>query len=366
MKKKHILIISANCVCLIIFAILSIISASIANSFDSQHVVEKWSTESYSKFSYISCFFSADKKIDKYKIYSARSQIETQLMTEALIYVTDNTDAVSWTDAYSTEGEMSVDKDGRSADVNVSAVAGNYFLFHQLDMISGGYFYDDDLMKDRVIIDDYLAWQLFGSNDIIGMTMNIEGHPFIIAGIYKRPDSKYINYTYGEKSHIYMYFDTYCNMRTDASITAYEICMPNPIKSFAKDLTVKSLSLSDKDKDYTVIENSKRFSAEVMKNFVKNFNKKFIVDCNVYYPFWENSQRAAEVDVANLFKYRIIFLIPTVLTVVIYLIIGAVWCRKNTKKILNKCKNIFISIIKGGKRLFSKKNNSRIKANNVV
>ena len=42
-------------------------------------------------------------------------------------------------------------------------------------------------MQDYCIIDQDAAWQLFGSNNVAGMTVKIGGIPHIIAGVVERP-----------------------------------------------------------------------------------------------------------------------------------------------------------------------------------
>ena len=45
------------------------------------------------------------------------------------------------------------------------------------------------LMKDYCVIDEDAAWQLFGSNDVAGMTVYIGGVPHIVTGVIRRPAS---------------------------------------------------------------------------------------------------------------------------------------------------------------------------------
>lgn len=50
-------------------------------------------------------------------------------------------------------------------------------MFHPLKLITGSYFSGNDLMQDYCIIDQDAAWQLFGSNDVVGMTVYIGNVP---------------------------------------------------------------------------------------------------------------------------------------------------------------------------------------------
>lgn len=339
MKKKYIALAVFNALCLIIFIVLSCIVTGISNSFDSQSAVDKWSTDEYSSFAYISVFFNKENGKTKNDVYMARSELQQELTTEGLINVSTNDDAVSYTDAFSAYGQTSVTRNGTSADVNVTATGGNYFLFHPEDIVTGDYYYDNDLMKDRILIDNYLAWQLFGSNDVVGMNVEINGKTFLIAGVFKRPEGKYIDYTYGDKSRIYMPFDTFVTMNEGENAISYEVCLPNPIKGYGKDVVIKSLGITEDD--CAVVESSKRFTDASMWNFTKNYNKKFIADNDIVYPFWENSQRIAEAVVAKLFVSRIICLVPVLVTIIYLAISGYRKMKKNKAKIINKFKGLF-------------------------
>ena len=74
-----------------------------------------------------------------------------------------------YTDAYCAFGKTSVTGDHGSSDASVVAVGGNYFLFHPLDLVSGTYFSESDVMHDRVVLDETLAWKLFGGSNLTGM-----------------------------------------------------------------------------------------------------------------------------------------------------------------------------------------------------
>ena len=58
-----------------------------------------------------------------------------------------------YTDAYSGRTSLSVSgKSPGSVTVTAVGAGGNYFLFHPLTLLSGGYISDEDYMADRVVI----------------------------------------------------------------------------------------------------------------------------------------------------------------------------------------------------------------------
>ena len=44
---------------------------------------------------------------------------------------------------------------------------------------------ENDFMQDRVVLDETLAWQLFGGFDVAGLSVTIDGKPFYVAGVVR-------------------------------------------------------------------------------------------------------------------------------------------------------------------------------------
>lgn len=61
-------------------------------------------------------------------------------------------------------------------------MGGNFFDFHPIRLLSGNYISPDDLMKDRVLLDEDTAWLLFGGTQLEGLSFKIDGVPFVVAG----------------------------------------------------------------------------------------------------------------------------------------------------------------------------------------
>ena len=55
-------------------------------------------------------------------------------------------------------------------------------------MLDGEFFSDEYLMKDYIVLDKGTAWKLFGALNVTGMTVEIGGVPFIVAGVYEPMD----------------------------------------------------------------------------------------------------------------------------------------------------------------------------------
>ena len=57
-----------------------------------------------------------------------------------------------------------------------------FFLFHPFDLISGSFFDSNYVMDDLIIIDKEVAWNLFGSTDVVGQVVNVGSRPHVVCG----------------------------------------------------------------------------------------------------------------------------------------------------------------------------------------
>ena len=101
-----------------------------------------------------------------------------------------DTDERNYIDCYSAPGEITINKGDKSLTVQAVGVGGDFFFFHPMKLISGAYFTKDALMKDQIVVDEDLAWSLYGSNDVVGQVINIGEVPHIICGVVAKKHNK--------------------------------------------------------------------------------------------------------------------------------------------------------------------------------
>ena len=129
-----------------------------------------WAGESDMPFAQLACYLPDDQMLEETDVWSFRQTLEKQL-TDAALEAPEN--GSLYTDAYSGQGTLTVTAERGNAQVEVIGVGGDYFRFHPLQLRSGSYLAETDLMQDRVILDEELAWKLFGGYDLAGMTIYI-------------------------------------------------------------------------------------------------------------------------------------------------------------------------------------------------
>lgn len=228
---KKIIIASINVLSLALIAVFAINCGNISRTLLSQQAAERWAGEREERFAQISCFYPVGGEKAETEIFSFRDGIDKKL-SEAGIEETEQGN--NWKDAYAAVFDSSAEGERGSSQATVVAVGGDFFLFHPYELLSGSYINEDDLMKDRVVIDRELAWKLYGGTDLEGMSMLVNGKTCYIAGVIARETDKFSQRCFSDKPLIFMHFSAL--EEAEGAISTYEIAILDPISGFAKGL----------------------------------------------------------------------------------------------------------------------------------
>jgi hypothetical protein len=328
--KKYILWIAAL-LSVMVSLILFAVSNHMAHSLMAQNEASRWDSSGNS--AQISCFFSVNAYISTDTIEEFEHSLDNALKEESItiesIHDEDageiNESARLWADAYSADGKITVTSDRTSITASAIGIGGDFFLFHQLQLINGAYFSGNDLMTDYCILDEDAAWQLFGSNDIAGQMVTIGGAPHIVTGVIKRPSGR-LNEAAGlSDTVVYVSYDTLDNYGTNNGINSYEIVMPNPVSGFALGKVKEQFGTDEKSVE--ILENDTRFSLLSRLKTVAAFGTRSMNGKAIIYPYWENEARGYEDIIALMTVFMILFLLYPVVFLIIML--RRYWKHKN-------------------------------------
>lgn len=271
----------------------------------------------------------------------------------------ENEDA-SYTDyAYMSEGNISLSFESRSVgNVKTYGIAGDYFLFHPYEMINGSFFDANEINKDCIVLDENSAYALFGSSDVVGMTVYAGNVPLIVSGVYKPFDTKYdsaakgfetfVNTVVNENGSknegameclVYIPYDTLCALAgTEKSISCVEIVSIAPSESFMynklSELTQSYISSME------LVKNTSRFGIENMFNVFNMGAKRSMRINRINYPYFENVARAYEDVNANYFKYIFIFSVIDLFLLISYIHHAYVNRKFHFSILIDKCQRI--------------------------
>lgn len=348
-KIRYIILASVNSASLISAAVMTAVGSSMAKSQEYNYTASEWGGKK-GNYAQMSCFFSESAGFSVDSLNSVRSVMLSELQTVAVVPEEGKTLVP---DAYSAPlGNCQVSSDiNRNTSAEITAVGGDFFYFRDFELLDGSFFTMDDLMQDGAVIDRNLAWSLYGSENIAGMAMYINGIKFYIAGVIELPDTKPEKQCAGKEMRAYISYDMADevlgeigdssfsgeNMPPDKAsgnfteITCYECILPNPVDSFAKN-TIEKIFGQQYSGKVDIVSNSDRFDSGKLAKTYKKLSSSVVQDNGVIYPYWENASRIVEYKLTRLYHGRkLVLVIPllTLLWIVFRLI--CLWRRKKPK-----------------------------------
>ena len=292
-------------ICLIAFRVIS-------GKLDSLDAADRWRGENALRFAQIACFLPVDDQKSEEDVLAFRRTLDQKLV-EASLPVESGKKL--YADAYSGEAKLTVTGDHGQAEARVTGVGGNFFLFHPLQLRSGSYISENDMMQDRVVLDEALAWQLFGGPDVAGMTVYIQEQPFYVAGVIRRENDFASREAYGDGPGMFLSYSAFETL-TEEKITCYEIVLPDMISGFAMSLVKENFDIGTGDQ----VENSSRFKLESLFRVIGDFGHRSMRNNGVIYPYWENAVRLTEDYLALLIVLMFVLGACPFLTVVVWTI----------------------------------------------
>ena len=280
------------CVLLLIVCVLT--TWFLTKDLYDQQATKRWADKA-DDYAQISCFYPVSTELSDFGFLSLHHSVE-EALTKASI-ASENANAELFEDAYSVTGKLHISTETAGKEVNVVGVSDAFFLFHPIRLLTGSYFDENMIMSDGVILDEDTAFELYGSQDIIGKTVYIGGVPYYIRGVAARDDSYFAKKAGLSEPVCFVSVDTLKTHGTIVGSYTYEIVMPSPVEGFAKETIVAALN--DSLQEIEVVENSTRFSLRAQKEIVLYFGVRSMNRNSILYPYWENIARATE-DICGL------------------------------------------------------------------
>ena len=311
----------AGCAALLLGLALLLTAALLPRPLQSQFQAERWAGDSGGRFAQFDCILAPGKTLELSAIYGFR---ETALNKLAESDDGLPADGSAICDAWSAGGSMKLTGPRGSFDVSALAVGGRFFDFHPLALLSGVYLAESDLMKDRVVLDEQLAWMLFGASDVAGMTVTVGDAELRVAGVVAQPDDRFTRAAGGAVPTVYLSYE--CReLLSGEGVVCYETVLPDPVKGFAKSVAEGTFGTQG-----SVVQCTDRFSFAESLRRLPTLAQQGVRRDSVIFPLWENASVVAENVCAFLRGFALLcFLFPAVL-----LIGAAVWLLRSGKRLL--------------------------------
>lgn len=311
-RKKRIFLLALNAL-LVLLVLLCLLTIRILSAnMEAQKAAERWQGESGTAFRQISCYLPVDEKQSLNDMYAFRYKLLDALHKAALDIDTDES---LFVDAWSAVDKLTVSSSRASGEASVIAVGGEFFQFHPIRLLSGSYLSENDLMQDRVLLDEDLAWLLFGGTELTGMSLKINGVPFVVGGVIEREQDFASQRAYTVGQGLYMSYDAYVSLTgNEQAITCYELVMPEPVKGFALDTVKTNFTLGRGE----ALENTGRFSLLRLYKLLGQAGTRSMQAMGLMYPYWENAARCVEDICVILLLAATVFAVIPLVTAVVY------------------------------------------------
>ena len=292
MRKRHIsgkqaVLLSILTAGLLLAGVCFGIAVWLSGLLSSQKEAERWQGDGETEFSQVWCFLPADAKITLNQIGTFRSAMMKK-MEDASMNVRGEERLMI--DAWSTTAELKAVSDYGSGTAACVAVGGNFFDFHPLRLLSGDYIRQTDLMQDRVLLDENLAWLLFGGTELQGMQIKLNGMPFVVAGVVERERDFASKKADPSELRLYMRYDALLQITDSAKLDCYELVAAEPVRGFALNAVRDKFPIGRGE----IICNTTRYGYEKLMRVISGYGTRALQTGGLALPYWENAARITE------------------------------------------------------------------------
>ena len=280
------------------------ISSGISGALPHEQGALRWQGEGELEYAQVSVYRPVANPLSVSMIESSGDAIKAKLSDAGI------PDAAYLID-YGAELTCGADSDGGNCSAALTLVEGDFFRLHGFRFLSGDGFRPDDVMQDRVVLDELAAWKLFSSNNCAGLRVHINGRDFYVAGVVERETDRYAKLCYGEEPRIYASYRGWYNTPgveagDPAPVTFCEAVLPEPVDGFAADAFVAGIGLDEDE----ISHNSERFRLESLWANLRGMHMQGILSNAVVYPYWESAARLAANRASLLLIPMLICLVP--------------------------------------------------------
>ena len=216
----------------------------------------------------------------------------------------------------SANGSLTLSSDKGSIEADCVGVEEDYFLMHPMPLLKGSYLTGDDMMDDGIIIDESIAWKLFGSNDVCGLTVNVGEVPLIIRGVMDKPDDTLSMEAGLTEDFCFVSMNSLRSYGRVEGSYVYEVILPDPVSGFAYDQVTQAIG-EDTLKQVEVIDCSERFSTDALNGVWMQTGLRSMRVKGMVYPYFENIAKATEDYLAILMLFTVVLLCPPVVIFII-------------------------------------------------
>ena len=296
MKIRHIVFGILTAVCLVTAILLSVCRGAVTKDNVRDFAAENYSGASGDRYTQLALYLGEDGYLTPDVMMEIKNTLEGKI-TE---YGADSTKYLL---SGSTEKTVNLMRGALSTEALATVYFGDWFGLHPHVPARGGYVDESAATTDFCVIDDYVAWKMFGSTDVCGLELEIDGKIYTVSAVLHADRSVYAPY-YGEKPRVYILYSSAAVRDERVNFTSLEAVLPNPVDGAAEAM-FKDAVASLSDEVYTV---SGRFTASELFDNIKNVSKLGVMEGKDF-PYYENIARIMETKCALILAFETAFYI---------------------------------------------------------
>ena len=325
-KKRYIVFGVLTLVCLAAAFCLGAARRSVTEDDVRDYAAEAFRGDAEDRYAQLAFYCSEEDYLTPDGMMSVKNQLESAMTAESI------DPAGNYLLTASVEKQVSVSRDTATLSAIATVYFGDYFGLHPDLPLKGGYVDESDATTEFCVIDDYTAWRLFGSIDVCGMDLEIDGKLYTVSAVLAADRGEYASY-YGETPRVYILYSSGAMRDQNLCFTTAEAVLPDPITDFAYDMF--SEAVSGYSEDVQVITG--RFTPIELWENIKGMASLGVME-GQNFPYYENIARIRETKCAMILVFEAVswILAAVFLVTLIVLILRPIFKNFQEKKLAKK------------------------------
>lgn len=326
MKKRYIVLAAVVLGTLLVGLCLGAARRGVVGDDRRDFAAEAFRGASDTRYVQLSLYCDRDDYLTPDGMMRVKNSLETSLVAESIA------PAGGYLLCGSGEEKVSLTRGTSSAEAVATVYFGNWFGLHPTLPLTGGFVDDSATGVDYCVIDDYAAWRLFGSTDVCGLDIEIDGQIYTVTAVVEADKTDYADY-YGITPRVYIRYNSAAMRQRNLSFTALECVLPSPISDFAAKTFKEAVSAYGED----IVENTGRYTPTRLWNNIRGMTEMAVADGDSF-PYYENISRIRETKCAMILVFEGICYISSALTlaVLLYLVLHPLAVKHREKRAAKK------------------------------
>lgn len=188
-----------------------------------------------------------------------------------------------------------------TTDATATVYFGDWFGLHPTVPLTGGFVDAGDTGHGYCVIDEYAAARLFGSVDVCGLDITVNGLMYTITAVVSAERGTYSGY-YGYTPRVYLLYNSPAMLSARLTFTSLEAVLPSMTTGRARSIFLDAVK-SYYDDESEVVENTDRYTPLRLYEKVKTLTRMAVAEGDTY-PYYENISRIRETKCAMLLVFE--------------------------------------------------------------